>query len=80
VLVSAEIQPFDGNYRDAKEKVQQFTALLKHQDTVSQVEIIAQPNNANAQQDLRGSTSSTENERIERAVFKIKLQLKATPS
>lgn len=80
LLVSAEIQPFDGNYRNAKEKVQQFTALLKQQDTVSQVEIIAQPNNVNAQQDLRGSTASNENEHLERAVFKIKLQLKATPS
>lgn len=80
LLVSAEIQPFDGDYRGAKEKVQQFVALLKQHDAVMQVEIVSVPGNANAQQDLRGSTSKISSQHPERAIFKIKLQLKANAS
>lgn len=77
VYTSTEIQPFDGNYRVAKEKAQQFVALLKQHESVAQVEIVSLPSSANAQQDLRGSTAKISSQRLERAIFKIRLQLKA---
>ena len=80
VYASAEIQPFDGDYRGAKEKVQQFVALLKQHEAVTQVEIVSLPSNANAQEDLRGSTAKMSSQHLERAIFKIKLQLKANAS
>jgi hypothetical protein len=80
ILACAEIQPFAGDYRVAKEKAQQLIDFLQKNESVAQVEIVEQPSNSNAQQDLRGSTATNSQHTLARAVFKIKLKLKANPS
>ena len=79
-FMQAQIQPFNGDYRAAKEKVQQFARLLQQQEAVANVDIIALPTNTGSLNDLRGSTTIMTTTNDARAMVTIKLQLKPNPS
>jgi len=75
-FISAEIAHFNGNYRDAMQKVQQFSERLKLAPEAARVEILQAPINLNSYSDLNGSTANSEKNALPPALFKIKLQLK----
>jgi len=78
-FISAEISPFYGNYREAAQKVQQFSERLKSASDVAEVEILQTPVNMSSYSDLRGSTENLQNVASAPALFKIKLHLKPLP-
>lgn len=76
-FVDGEIRNFSGDYRGALESVSTFANNLKQNPSVAQVRITLQPVNTSSQISLQGSTLDQQSQRLDPALFQIKVILKA---
>ncbi len=75
-FVTAEITGFGGDYRAALNTVNRYTANIKADARVANVEVLQEPVNASSFVDLHGSTMDVQSAQKQPAYFKLKVILK----
>lgn len=76
-FITAEIVNFNGNYSGALQTVNHFVAALEKNNTVAEVSILQAPVNLSSYTDLHGNTADEQTAQQPKALFKLKVILKA---
>lgn len=61
-LISGHLDPFDGDYREAIDKINSFVAALRARDAIHDVSIVSLPLDVSSDASLRGSTNNASKE------------------
>ena len=60
--LDGSLEPFDGDFRKAISTINDFSAVLRKEDSVHEVSIISLPLDVNPDTSLQGNTSTVKNE------------------
>ncbi len=79
-VLTADIQPFDGNYREANHLVNQLANSLQQDDRVVEVKVLQLPTNQQSYADLSGSTKDSQSNDLTSAAASFKLLIVLSPA